>query len=352
MKRFILRTLLYTSPILLPLMVFIGIIYPNLYGDIGPLGYLPVLNKYGTFSLPAKNKVIDCMYDYNNFEDSCIFIIGDSFSLTEEDKTGYTYFIGQKSGRQVVNLYQQWYHNPFDRFLYMSKTQELPKTVVVETVERLLMIRTRYLDLTLTPQQMISRNRIDTSAARIALPKSRKSLLAKAQEWSKRGLGVKDYDNPIKKVKLSKPCFTSKYQEKMLYFYEEDVHYTGASDQQVDNAIAKIDALFAYAESIGIDLYILIAADKYDVYQDYIIDNPYPRQDVLDRLFTRYQHPRLINSRDTLEAMLEKDVMDIYWGNNTHWSLVGAEAVAEQVMKRMEVRPPAVGGGYRTPCGL
>lgn len=39
-----------------------------------------------------------------------------------------------------------------------------------------------------------------------------------------------------------------------------------------------------------------------------------------------------INSKDTLSKMVEQGVLDVYWCNNTHWSPVGAGAVAEQVL--------------------
>ena len=93
---------------------------------------------------------------------------------------------------------------------------------------------------------------------------------------------------------------------------------------------------FEFAKSKNIDLYVLIAADKYDVYQEDIIDNQYPPKTLLKELEQHYQHPNLIISRDTLYDMVQNNILDVFWANDTHWSPVGAEAVAEQILKYID----------------
>ena len=53
---------------------------------------------------------------------------------------------------------------------------------------------------------------------------------------------------------------------------------------------------------------------------------------MLEKLSALYPHPNIINSKDTLSKMLEQGVLDVYWCNDTHWSPIGAEAVAHQVL--------------------
>ena len=104
-------------------------------------------------------------------------------------------------------------------------------------------------------------------------------------------------------------------------------------DTLIHSALEKLDSLFNYADSINVDLYVLIAADKYEVYQDYIVNNKYKNQDLLDEIEKSYTNSRLINSKDTLHKMLKEGVLDVYWSNNTHWSPVGSNAVAKQVLR-------------------
>lgn len=49
-----------------------------------------------------------------------------------------------------------------------------------------------------------------------------------------------------------------------------------------------------------------------------------------------YNHPHLINSKDTLSRLVEKGVPDVYWANNTHWGIIGSKAVAEHVLQHVE----------------
>ena len=125
MKRFLLKSLLYSIPIITPIVLFTIFINPHLHGDIGPLGYITFADDYGKYNLPTNNKVVNCEYNYNNFSDSCILIIGDSFSQTNIASISYNYFLANYTNYKVVNLSQQCYTvSPFTRFMYFSKKLE------------------------------------------------------------------------------------------------------------------------------------------------------------------------------------------------------------------------------------
>lgn len=331
MKRFLLKSLLYSIPIIIPIVLFTIFINPHLHGDIGPLGYITFADEYAV-TKTVNNKVHNCEYNYAMFNAGDILTIGDSFSQTNERDISYNYFLAEYWNNRVFNLSQDRWANPFDRFIYMSKTNNIPKIVVVESVERYLIERLNNLQLNLTPAEMIQRKLIDTITIKES-SKKRKSILEKTQEWTKRNLRLKGYENPILHVKLSKPLFSCHDKEYDLYFLRDDIKNLNLSEQLLDSAIVKLDSLFQYAASINIDLYILVAADKYDVYQDFIINNNYQNQCILDNIRKKYNHPHLIISKDTLYHMVKDGVKDVYWSNNTHWSPMGAEAVARQVFE-------------------
>lgn len=333
MKRFLLKSLLYSIPIITPIVLFTIFINPHLHGDIGPRGYITFADDYGKYNLPTNNKVVNCEYNYNNFSDSCILTIGDSFSQTNIASISYNYFLANYTNYKVVNLSQQCYTvSPFTRFMYFSKTRRLPKIVILETVERRMVERLCKLTLSQSAETMLTRHYVDTTISTNNNSKN-KTIFEKTQEYIKRNLHLSGYENPIKSSVLNKVCFTCADKESSLYFYEDDVNQLPMSDSLLNLAIIKLDSLYDYADSLGIELYVLIAADKYDVYQDYIVDNPYPQQNVLERFYAMYPHPRMINSKDTLSQMIANDVMDVYWCNNTHWSPIGSKAVAEQLAK-------------------
>ena len=333
MKRFLLKSLLYSIPIITPIVLFTIFINPHLHGDIGPLGYITFADEYAV-TKTVNNKVHNCGYNYAMFNAGDILTIGDSFSQTNEREISYNYFLAEYWNNNVFNLYQDRWANPFNRFIYLSKTNNLPNIVIVESVERYLIERLNDVNLCLTPQEMIQQKLIDTTINNESI--KRKSILEKTQEWIKRNLRLKGYENPIHHVKLSKSLFSCDDKEYDLYFYCDDIKNLNLRESLLDSAIVKLDSLFNYAASINIDLYILVAADKYDVYQDFIIDNEYQNQYLLDNIKKRYNHTHLIISKDTLYHMVENGVKDVYWSNNTHWSPIGSEAVARQVLQHIE----------------
>ena len=330
MKRFLLKSLLYSLPILVPVIIFCCFINPYISGDIGPLGYVTFPKGYAE-GISITNKVVNCEYNFADYQENGILTIGDSFSQTGNREISYNYFMAEYWEGKVYNLSQDRYSNPFNRFIYLSRTQKMPKIVVIESVERYLIERLNGITLNLHAEEMIARKKVDTT--RVESHSEKKSILEKTQEWLKREMHIKGYENPIYAAKLSKPLFSCQDMENDLYFYYEDVSRMNPHDTLVYSALEKLDSLFNYADSINVDLYVLIAADKYEVYQDYIVNNKYKNQDLLDEIEKSYTNSRLINSKDTLHKMLKEGVLDLYWSNNTHWSPVGSNAVAKQVLR-------------------
>ena len=332
MKRFIIKTLICSLPVLLPLVIFTCLIRPYISGDLGNLGYITFNHEYGNED-KIMHDVINANYQnaHSYFTDDCILTIGDSFSQTHESVCSYTGYLSLLTNRKVINLESGWLnHNPFVRFLYLSELFQLPKTVVIESVGRALCIRVSDVNISQTPQYMVENGLIDTTI--LSKQNSKRSILEHTQNWFKRKIGLKGYENPVQHTKLSQKFFSCKNKESDLFFIDDDITRINTSDSLMQLVVTKLDSIFEYAASKNIDLYILVAADKYDVYQEYIIDNPYPKNDMLEKLSALYPHPNIINSKDTLSKMLEQGVLDVYWCNDTHWSPIGAEAVAHQVL--------------------
>ncbi len=68
-----------------------------------------------------------------------------------------------------------------------------------------------------------------------------------------------------------------------------------------------------------IQLFVMIAADKYDLYSEYIQNNKYPKNhffDITQPLTKRYI---FIDTKSILSNTLKKE-RDIYFADDTHWS--------------------------------
>jgi len=328
MKHFIVKTLLYSSPIWLIVIYYAVFVQPYTTRDLGALGQIPFAKTYNLPTPHFDKYAIKCTYA-NTPTDSCILIIGDSFSHPDST-TKYTDFLSQWANKLPVyssSPNDEW--EPMDRFIYLSKTQSLPRIIILESVERAFVSRLNNINFSVVLQNDTIFTKTDTL---LKLPKQdkKKTLLEKSQEFAKKRIGI---DNPVKTATLSIPMFSCEGKECELYFYQYDIYIPTLESACI--AKEKLDSLFAYANSLGIHLYVLVAVDKYDLYQPYIINNTYPKSFVLDTIAAMFPYPQFINSKDTLSPMARNGVKDIFFCNDTHWSQVGGKAVAEQVARRI-----------------
>lgn len=335
MKRFLIKTLLFALPILAVIGYYTCCIQPRLRtngnapGDLGRLGLLFFPADYTLPKPDFQQFAHNVEYTDSIPSDLCIWVIGDSFS--QPNKTSkYTDFLAQYALLPVYNFSTGWLHgNPFNSFLYISKKQPSPTVVIVESVERALLSRLYNAQIALAADSLMTQKYLDT------VPPTRerfsdKTLLEQTQEFVKKRVGI---DNPVKTAELGVPMFTCDGHENGLYFIDEDLQKY--DEELIGLAVRKLDSLFAYAEEVGVHLYVVVAEDKYDLYQPYIVDNPYPQSVNLDTLAARVHSPYFINSKDTLALMAAQGVRDIFFCDDTHWSQVGGKAVAEQVAKRI-----------------
>ena len=273
--------------------------------------------------------------------DTCgVLVIGDSFSHGGGvGKQGdYVNYLAHESGRKVV------VYTPSDPSL--SSPMQVAydvlslgvvdsfnvKNLVVQEVERYLV--DRHCGFT-TLHTTIRRIEKKEEAQQQSAAKPSPSPL----------LRVKDYlfyhlfgANPILQARLSRPLFGGE-QPDVLYFYNEDVTMgfdaTGERRGQVVDCYRHvIDA----ARQCGVNLILLVAGDKYDMYQDLIVDNPYPAK-TLNEDLQRWMAPELdcfVFSKQVLSPYIEQGVKDVYLFNDTHWSPASSHLIAAEIIKKLK----------------
>ena len=145
--------------------------------------------------------------------------------------------------------------------------------------------------------------------------------------------------NPIFKVKLSRPVFGGE-QPDQLYFYREDVEMgfdvTSNSREKIIDSYQKVIEL---ARARGVNLIFLVACDKYDLYQDYIIDNPYPAKTLnedLQQWMPSQDQDYFVFSKRVLLPYVEQGVKDVYLFNDTHWSPASSRLIAAEIIKKLK----------------
>ncbi len=274
--------------------------------------------------------------------DTCdVVVIGDSFSHGGGvGKQGdFVNFLAHDSGRRVIvytpagDAQASPMQVAYDALKLGAIDSSRVKNIVVQEVERYLV--GRHASFT-------------TAHTSLPRPDERQEAAAssdKSKEDASPLLRVKDYvfyrffgANPIYQVQLSRPMFGGK-QPDMLYFYNDDVKLglELTADQQKSIKYC-YGQLLDMARARGVNLVIVVACDKYDLYQDYIIDNPYPTKS-LNEDIERWMAPELehfVITKRVLHPLVQQGVKDVYLFNDTHWSPSSSQLIAGEVIKKLK----------------
>ena len=271
--------------------------------------------------------------------DTCdVVVIGDSFSHGGGvGKEGdYVNYLAHDSGRKVVVFtpMDPATANPMQVAYDAMKLGVLDSVnapnLVVQEGERYLVTR---------------HSQFVTTDTAVPHSQPRKESAAEGKREASPLLRVKDFffyhlfgANPIYTAQLSQPMFGGT-EPGTLYFYNEDVKYGfDITAQQQEEILRCFDQVLAMAREKGINLIILVACDKYDLYQDLIVDNSYPRKTLVDDVerWTAADSDHYVYAKRVLKPQVEQGVKDVFLFNDTHWSPVSSRLIAAEVIKKLK----------------
>lgn len=324
MKRFLIRLIIIGIPILIIVLI------PNVFilktsGDLGNLGLIHFDESYRRDFDYQKADTSQTFY-YNSATEllkqkkADILVIGDSFA--------HTLFQDYLSENCEINIATLYHKLDIEALVILTtllskSSAQVPKLIIVESVERRFASR-------------LSKIRLDTVLELDSIyykPNHKpKSYIEKAQDFYKKKIGM---DKSVYNVKLRRDLFTCKGSEGNLYFYPEDL-FASANYNIISKSVENLELLHNYALANGVFLIYMVAADKYDVYQEFIVDNPYNTNDILSKGNPFDSLPYFINTKYVLTEAAENGVKDIYWADDTHWSPVGAKIVAEEIARKLD----------------
>lgn len=163
-----------------------------------------------------------------------------------------------------------------------------------------------------------------------------------ANEWSL--LRARDFLmyrlhwSPVFKVTLDKDYFNSK-EPRSLYFYCADItnglNIDEASKQKV---LETFQILTRKAEERGVALMLLLPVDKYDMYQDHIVDNPYPHKTYVEDAREIFgDTPNVLLCKYLLMPLIEKGEKNVFLFDDSHWSIKAAEIVGKELARRVQI---------------
>ena len=183
----------------------------------------------------------------------------------------------------------------------------------------------------------------DPKTELVEAAKGKDKLVGYPNEWSL--LRVRDFvvynsglmTPPIIKKQLNRDFFTSDHPS-TLYFYVDDIKTIYISRSHYPTIKSTYQSLLDKAEEKGLTMILLVAVDKYDLYQHYIIDNPYAEKLVNEAIMSILDNDtHIVLAKDVLQPLVDRGEKDVYLYNDTHWSYKAARVVADEVYDRIQM---------------
>ncbi|WP_406535221.1 hypothetical protein, partial [Methanobrevibacter sp.] len=99
---------------------------------------------------------------------------------------------------------------------------------------------------------------------------------------------------------------------------------------------ANYQRLLDLAQEKHIKLIFMVAADKYDMYQGHIINNPNGMKTVNEDIARILKNdPHLLVSKNYLQPMIDQGEKDVYLYNDSHWSYKAAKVIVDELSRRI-----------------
>ncbi len=332
----------------LPLwLLFIGItvyytlgVRPNIRGDLGVLGKIDFGSYYQEpyDSTLTEQLFTDIRHQSQlSHQKADVLVCGDSYS--QQGVMGFQSYIA-RHGLRVFNFAPP-------RVVYLNSVQTVYelldkgyvdstniKTLVMESVERGLLIR------------LIEFNPSADQLSTIPLPTTAPSAPAQAPSawslWEAKQylllrIGIR---LPVKQALLDGDYFTGGKPDH-LFFYKDDVADVTLHIDTMYHARAKevYGMLQRKAAEKGVRLLWVICPDKFDIYQDHVVDNRWGHKTVNEDLRDIFgPDSNLIIAKEYLMPHINTAEKDIYKLNDSHWSYKAAAIVGDSIAATLQRR--------------
>ena len=131
----------------------------------------------------------------------------------------------------------------------------------------------------------------------------------------------------VHKRKLSQALFSAPDNSSLLFLRIKTTS-DGKALRSLNN---NLNALAERLSARGIILVFMPCVDKYNLYSDYIVNNPYPRSNFFEELRTLPKRYRFIDTKAILSEELRKGEKDIFYADDTHWGWKASKIIFEKV---------------------
>lgn len=284
-----------------------------------------------------------------NFEQVDILTVGDSFSNADTGGLNpyYQDYLSTFYDKKVLNL--QRFSEELNSMelliaLYNSGWLERykPKYIILEAVERFaLNAHAKEIDWDKTLQveddSIIANLKIKDShipsLTFINTANYKFIRYALQYKFSKNGY------KRIPRLRLSHPFFSPKKYANYLLITQEDIKNKSAEDElRVTSLNKNLNKLADMLSKLDIKLFYMPAVDKYDLYYDFIIENPYQKNYFFDLLRNEEKNYSFIDTKAILLKALNNGEQDIFYADDTHWSYRASELIVKSSIFRNTIK--------------
>lgn len=307
-------------------------------GDLARLGY--VIN-----SKEPRRAVVDLPRKHIEFREYTgqpvdLITIGDSFSNGggEGRNNYYQDYIATYNNFTVLNLgiYKK---GPVETAMYLANSGLLdrikPRFLLIQSVERFCFERfSGEIDFNVTedPQKLTAHYNKYVDMFNY-LPKTIFMNDSNIKYVYYRFL-YQFSDAPTKLVvakKLSRPLFNVK-NEDILLFFRDDVRDIPKLNKKTIVALNdNMNRLAVLLAQKNIRLYFMPIVDKYNLYSEFIVNNPFPSSVFFEELRPLPKKYEFIDTKKQLLEAVRRGEKDIYHADDTHWSWRASEEIFKNI---------------------
>jgi hypothetical protein len=141
-------------------------------------------------------------------------------------------------------------------------------------------------------------------------------------------------DSPTRNIitkKLSQSFFNVPNDGLLLFFRDDVNNLSKQNRKSIESLNNNINWLSRLLAAKGIHLYFLPIVDKYNLYSQFILNNPYPASSFFEILRGMPKEYGFIDTKAILSEALHRGEKDIYYADDTHWSWRASELVFDKV---------------------
>ncbi len=135
----------------------------------------------------------------------------------------------------------------------------------------------------------------------------------------------------IYRRKLSRSFFTARDSDELIFHNEDLTMIPYINPTTVGMVNETFNNLADVLAKRGIRLYFMPVVDKYDMYSDFIVDNPYPRNHFFDELRKLPKKYTLIDTKKILLPLIRQGDKNIFFADDSHWTWRASKKIFETV---------------------